>query len=356
MKPNPEMVILAREYRELTQSDLAAAAGITQPRVARIEAGTGADLSDAEMRAVADALGFPLGFFSLAEQRFSYGSSSVFTRSRQLKAGERRKISGLINVLRIHVKRMLDHVDVQQVRSLPRLSIDDYGTASACARALRVAWNLPSGPVRNLTRLLEGAGVVVIECDFGGVPMDATCIQFADLPPIVFIDKSVPGDRWRFTLAHELAHLVMHDLPHPSMEDEADDFASEFLVPGDEISPNLSRQNASKLATYMPLKEYWQVSIAMLVRKSLTLGKIDDNQRKWLIIQMNKLGIRKVEPLPIPKEQPSLFPSLIKHFREQLGFTDEELGAALMYAPDRLGELYGDIGQERVRPQLRIVR
>ena len=71
---------------------------------------------------------------------------------------------------------------------------------------------------------------------------------------------------------------------------------------------------------------------------------------------MNKLGIRKVEPLPIPKEQPSLFPSLIRHFREELGFTDEELGAALMYVPDRLGELYSDIGQERARPKLRIVR
>ncbi|MGY0799056.1 ImmA/IrrE family metallo-endopeptidase [Lysobacter sp. A286] len=356
MKPNPEMVILAREFRELTQADLAALAGITQPRVARIEAGVGADLSTTEMGGLANALGFPAGFFSLAEQRFSYGSSSVFTRSRQLKAGERRKISGLVNVLRIHVKRMLDHVDVQQARPLPRFSIEDYGSAGACARALRVAWNLPNGPIKNLTRLLEGAGIVVIECDFGGVPMDATCIQFADLPPMVFIDKSVPGDRWRFTLAHELAHLVMHDLPHPSMEDEADDFASEFLVPGDELSPDLSRAAASKLATYMPLKEYWQVSIAMLIRKAVTLGKIDGNQRKWLIIQMGKLGIRKVEPLPISREQPALFPSLIKHFRGDLGFTDVELGAALMYLPERLGELYGDMGRERAKPQLRVVR
>lgn len=356
MKPNPEMVILAREFRELTQADLAARAGITQPRVARIEAGIGADLSAEEVAALAHALRFPVGFFSLAEQRFSYGSSSVFTRSRQLKAGERRKISGLVNVLRIHVKRMLDHVDVQPARPLPRFSVEDYGSTHACARALRVAWNLPNGPIRNLTRLLEGAGIVVIECDFGGVPMDATCIQFAELPPIIFIDKSVPGDRWRFTLAHELAHLVMHDLPHPSMEDEADDFASEFLVPSDEIAPELSRATASKLSTYMPLKEYWQVSIAMLIRKALSLGKIDENQRKWLVIQMNKLGIRKVEPLPVPKESTALFPSLIKHFREQLGFTDEELGAALMYSPDRLDELYGDIGREKPKPILRVVR
>ncbi|MBK7012326.1 MAG: ImmA/IrrE family metallo-endopeptidase [Xanthomonadales bacterium] len=45
---------------------------------------------------------------------------------------------------------------------------------------------------------------------------------------MIFINKDVPGDRWRFTLAHELAHLVMHDIPKPDMEDEADEFASEF--------------------------------------------------------------------------------------------------------------------------------
>ena len=356
MKPNPEMVILAREYRGLTQADLAAATGMKQPRVARIEAGSGADLDASEMAELSRVLGFPKDFFFLSEQRFSYGSSSVFTRTRQLKASERRKVSGLVNVLRIHARRMLDHIDVHQSRSLPRLSVDDYGTPTACARALRAAWGCPNGPIRNLTRLLEGAGVLVIECDFGGVPMDATCIQLAELPPMIFVDKGVPGDRWRFTLAHELAHLVMHDIPRPTMEDEADEFASEFLVPSDEIAPDLTRVNASKLQTYVPLKEYWGVSIAMLVMKAFALGKIDENQKKWLYIQMNKLGIRRAEPAPISKEQTSLFPSMVEHFFTELGFNDEEFANAILFSPESLGELYAVRKSQPERPKLRIVR
>jgi Zn-dependent peptidase ImmA (M78 family)/transcriptional regulator with XRE-family HTH domain len=356
MKPNPELVILAREYRGLTQADLASETGMRQPRIARIEAGSGADLDPGEMDEISRVLGFPKDFFFLPEQRFSYGSSSVFTRSRQLKASERRKVSGMVNILRIHARRMLDHIDIHQARPLPRLSLDDYETATACARALRVAWGCPNGPIRNLTKLLEGAGVLVIECDFAGVPMDATCIQLAELPPIVFIDKNVPGDRWRFTLAHELAHLVMHDIPRPSMEDEADEFASEFLVPSDEIAPDLSRASASKLQTYVPLKEYWGVSIAMLVMKARAIGKIDDNQKKWLYIQMNKLGIRKAEPAPIPKERVTLFPSMIQHFFTELEFSEEEFAAAIMFLPEHLGELY-DVQPARLdKPRLRIVR
>lgn len=357
MKPNPEMVILAREYRGLTQEELASAAGMKQPRVARIEAGSGADLDAHEMEELSKVLGFPKDFFFLSEQRFGYGSSSVFTRTRQLKASERRKVSGIVNVLRIHVRRMLDHIDIHQSRPLPRLSLDDYGTPTACARALRAAWSCPSGPIRNLTKLLEGAGVLVIECNFDGVPMDATCIRLSELPPIIFIDKSVPGDRWRFTLAHELAHLVMHDIPQPTMEDEADEFASEFLVPSEEISPDLSRSTASRIQTYIPLKEYWGVSIAMLIMKACALGKIDDNQKKWLYIQMNKLGIRKVEPVAIPKEHVTLFPMMIQHFFSDLEFTEEEFAAAIAFLPERLGELYDVRRAAQVnRPQLRIVR
>jgi Zn-dependent peptidase ImmA (M78 family)/transcriptional regulator with XRE-family HTH domain len=356
MKPNPEMVILAREYRGLTQAELARESGMKQPRVARIEAGSGADLDSSEMEELSRVLGFPKDFFFLSEQRFSYGSSSVFTRSRQLKASERRKVSGIVNILRIHARRMLDHIDIHVSRPLPRLSMDDYGTPTACARALRAAWGCPSGPIRNLTKLLEGAGVLVIECDFAGVPMDATCIQLGEMPPIVFVDRSVPGDRWRFTLAHELAHLVMHDIPRPTMEDEADEFASEFLVPSEELTPDLSRSNAAKLQTYVPLKEYWGVSIAMLVMKARALGKIDDNQKKWLYIQMNNLGIRKNEPVPIPKEQVSLFPSMIQHFFTELEFSEEDFAKALMFCPESLGELYDVRPASVEKPRLRIVR
>src|SRR5690349_14768295 len=116
MKPNPEMVILAREFSGLTQAQVAEASGLTQARIARVEAGIGAELSEDEIARLADALKFPREFLFLPESRLPYGSSSVFTRTRHMSAAELRRISSMVNVLRIQVKRMLDHVDVQGTR------------------------------------------------------------------------------------------------------------------------------------------------------------------------------------------------------------------------------------------------
>lgn len=354
MKLNPEMVVLAREFEGLTQSELAERSSLTQPRVARVEAGIGADLSEEELQRLASALGFPLEFFFLTEQRYGYGTSSVFTRSRQLSAAERKRVAGLINVLRIQTKRMLDHVDIQSARPLPRLSLVDYPSASAIAGALRDAWNVPLGPIKNLTKLIEGAGVIVIECDFG-IPMDATSIAIGDTPPIIFINKDVPGDRWRFTLAHELAHLVMHDIPKPDMEDEADEFAAEFLVPSAEISPDLARLRVDKLESYIPLKSYWGVSIAALIMKAKALGRLNKEQQRSLFSQMSRLQIRKNEPSPIPKETTNLFPMIVNYFRGELSFTDEEFAKVVTFNPSRLKELYGE-GASLAKPRLRVVR
>jgi Zn-dependent peptidase ImmA (M78 family) len=355
MKLNPEMVVLAREFQGLTQADLGDLSGLTQARIARVEAGIGADLSEGEIERMAGALGFPREFFFLNEQRLSFGTSAVFTRSRQLTAGEKKRLSGLVNVLRIQTKRMLDHVDVEAARPLPRLSLHDYHAPAAVARALRETWKLPLGPIRSLTKLVEGAGVIVIECDFGGVPMDATSVSVDALPPMVFMNRDVPGDRYRFTLAHELAHLVMHDIPSPAMEDEADEFASEFLAPAEEIAPDLARVRTDKLDSYIPLKAYWGLSIAALIRKAKALGKIDSDQYARLFRRMSQLQIRKNEPAPIPKESPSLHPMMVRHFRSEMGFTDEEFAKLLIFSQDRVKELYG-VAVPSDRPRLRVVR
>lgn len=353
MKLNPEMAILAREFHGFTQSELARCSGLTQSRIARIEAGVGIDLNEEEVLRLSQTLGFQKEFFFLGEQRYGYGTSSVFTRSRKLSAMEKKRLSGMVNVLRIQIKRMLDHVDIGASRSLPRLSLEDYHSPSSVAIALREAWKIPQGPVKNLTKLIEGAAVVVVECDFLNIPMDATSVSLGDTPPIIFINKNVPGDRWRFTLAHELAHLVMHDIPTPKMEEEADWFASEFLVPSDEIAPDLTRMRAYKLNTYTTLKSYWGVSMAALIMKSEALGKITSRQKQNLFMQMSKLHIRKDEPNPIPRESTNLYPMMVNYFRNDLKFTEEEFSNVVLLSPDRLRAYYGSSSE---KPRLRVVR
>ncbi|WP_410672237.1 ImmA/IrrE family metallo-endopeptidase [Amycolatopsis sp. cmx-4-68] len=57
--------------------------------------------------------------------------------------------------------------------------------------------------------------------------------------PLILLNRGRLPDRERFTLAHEVGHLLMHELPADDQEKEADRFAGEFLAPAEELEPLL---------------------------------------------------------------------------------------------------------------------
>jgi Zn-dependent peptidase ImmA (M78 family) len=100
--------------------------------------------------------------------------------------------------------------------------------------------------------------------------------------------------------------MVLHTVTVKSdeeMEDEADAFAGAFLLPADEIRPQLRRFDLRQLAN---LKLYWKVSMAALAVRADRLKLITPYQSKMFWIEMGKLGYRKREPNELPKEHPSL--------------------------------------------------
>lgn len=124
-------------------------------------------------------------------------------------------------------------------------------------------------------------------------------------------EHAVPGDRQRFTVAHELGHLVLHHAsPQPAnpaaatkMEREAHRFASAFLTPGDAVVDDLAaiggRVTLSNLAR---LKEKWGLSIKALVVRFQQLGVIDDDQARSLYKQISARKWNKQEPVSVANE------------------------------------------------------
>ena len=90
------------------------------------------------------------------------------------------------------------------------------------------------------------------------------------------MNRNQPADRQRFSLGHELGHIVMHRVPSPTMEDEANAFASALLMPTQEVRPYLSgRLTIQKLAS---LKPVWRVSMQALLYRARAIGTITANQ------------------------------------------------------------------------------
>ncbi len=131
----------------------------------------------------------------------------------------------------------------------------------------------------------------------------------------------------------------MHRTANPNMEKQADEFASEFLMPKEDISSSLNRINFPKLGA---LKLKWKVAMAALIKRAATLGKINAGTERYYNIQLSKKGYRMREPqeLDFPKEKPSLLLELINFHLDELDYNENELNELLGTFPKDFKSMY----------------
>jgi Zn-dependent peptidase ImmA (M78 family) len=133
-------------------------------------------------------------------------------------------------------------------------------------------------------------------------------------------------------MAHELGHLICHyhqALPAEATEEEADEFAAEFLMPAKDIRGYLGNISIDGLAH---LKPQWKVSMAALLRHAHRLGRISAHRYKMLQIKMSSLGYKTREPDELPAEKVSVLRDIIGLYQTELEYSDEET-AKLVHLP-----------------------
>lgn len=327
-----EMITLARESRGYTQKELAERANVSQANVSKWESGLLA-LSGEMLERVSLILGYPPAFFFQTDSIYGYGSSCLYNRKRQsLPVHDLRRVIAQLNVSRMQIERLLHKIEVEVQSRFFRLDIEEYSNCpELIAQTVRQRWNLPQGPIENLTRIIEGCGGIVIKTSFGTRQLDAISQWSAtSQTPLFFVNAEVPTDRLRFTLAHEIGHLIMHYVPTPNMELEADRFAAELLMPAKEIGTSLSPLSLQKIAQ---LKPYWKVSMAAIAKRAFYLGRITGRHYRTIFTQMSKAGIRKREPITLAPEDPTAMDAIVSIYRDEYGYTQSDL-QTMLYSLD----------------------
>ena len=147
------------------------------------------------------------------------------------------------------------------------------------ATALRRHWGTPDGPVRHLTALAESRGIVVAARPPGAIDaIDAFSITVNQRPVIVTTPRQSDDVlRHRFTLAHEIGHLMLHTEALPGdlqQEAEANAFAAQFLTPAEQIADQLP--DRIRLASLDAVSAAWGVSVESLLRRMRELGRTTD--------------------------------------------------------------------------------
>lgn len=351
---NPDMLALGRDLRGFTQEQLVLAmkGEISQARLSKIENGI-ASPSDDDINALARGLSVQPQF--LFHPHLRRNEPATYHRKRQkLTQTDWTAIYAKAELLRISTSLLMKSIDLRpKLPSLPYLDADEFdGRIEDIALAIRQLWTMPRGPVGDLTSFVESAGVIVFAFDFGSELSDGFSQHPVDgMPACIFINSRQPKDKYRFTLAHEIGHLVMHRMPNPNMETEANQFAGAFLMPANEVTTDL--RNLS-LERFMALKLYWKVSMQALMMRAYHLGRLSESAYKYYFVQMGKRGWRTSEPVELPTlvERPRILRQVVDAHINHLSYSVDDLAGLIGLRADEASDL---LGLDSGRPKLRLV-
>lgn len=340
------MVALLREARGWTQTDLAREAHLSQAVVSKLETGT-VDLEGERLDQVAAALDCPP---EILKTNMSMPNIEITClhrrRASTMTVGTMKRIEAVTHLTRISVEGLLDGIELVSTLDFDRIPVDQTHSPSQIAHELRQRWHVPTGPIKNLVRLVEAAGIIIVIRPFGTTGQDAvsTWPNDSSRPPMMLVNSGLSPDRLRFTIAHELGHLTMHTLPGDDQEREANIFAGEFLAPAAEIRPALSNLTTSDFRRLMALKTEWGMSMAALIRRAHDIDTISDRQYREFQVRLGKLGWRTGEPGEVARETPTSVDKVIDLHRTHNKHDDGELArlARMTEASFRRHYLPGD--------------
>lgn len=309
-----ERVKLARKRSGLSLRALSSAMGgvVSAQAIGKYERG---EMMPSSTVAIALAQALEVSLSYLMSPSMVSLESVEFRKLASTRARERAAVEG----------EVLDHVDrylqVEQILGLDipvrdgpdgtPYGIDAMEDVEGAAAAVRTDWNLGSGPIPDMTELLEERGIKVFKLPLPGSVDGLSCrVRRAggDDVPVVVCSTGKSLERQRFTIAHELGHLVL-DIPSTVPEEKAcHRFAGAFLVPGDELFREVGRRRMNfGFDELIEIKHIFGISAAALVMRMRDLGIITQVTLRDIFEGIGS-GWRTAEPRPLTRtESPTRF-------------------------------------------------
>lgn len=225
---------------------------------------------------------------------------------------------------------------------------DPMAIEEAAQHARELAGLEEDAVVGNTIRAAERMGCVVLPFESELGRHLGMSVRADDLPIICVAKTGIPGDRQRFTVAHELGHLVLHATSRPpddaakatTMERQAHRFAAAFLAPADPLLETLDQVSKGRvtLAVLAEVKAVWGMAIRALVGRFKELGRIDADHAQSLYKQISSRGWNKAEPVEVGLEVARWLPSRITAAAET-----EDLTKAAVICADSIGASADDL-------------
>ena len=289
--------------RQLTQGQLAERAGISRMAVGKIERG-GVVPRSSTLVDLAAALAVPVG--------------ELVTPVRPLQSVRFRakaQVHGREQILAVVSKWLEAFCWLEaELEDRPGFGLQVAWargrTPAEVAQDVRAAVGLQAAePVRNISRLLEDNGVKLLLLETTRDSFFGLSVGEGDGGPAVVVNtwERISVERWIFTAAHELGHLLLHPGEYrreatemaAEPEREADAFASEFLMPEAAFGGEWERTRGHPLLVRaLKVKRIFRVSYMTVLRRLVETGR--ETSEVWAAFQRQhreRFGktLRKIE-------------------------------------------------------------
>ena len=271
--------------------------------------------------ALSSALGVSLDYLAGDQELVLEG---VEFRKKQITS---KKDQAQVEARALHVIER--YLTIEEILGLPSAQWDrpreapypvrELADADLAARSVRENWDLGIDPIPNLVELLEARGIKVVlvesEDNIDGLAANVRRGTGKEPVRIIVICSGAQGERQRFSLAHELGHMVMDvEGDDKFKERAAHRFAGAFVMPAEALWAQVGkRRNSIALGELFALKELFGASLQAITYRCADLGIFNPVLTQRLFREFSRRGYRtppRYEPHPLKEEEPRRFERL----------------------------------------------
>jgi len=307
----------ARYYNSLSITQLADKLSISKQMVSKYENGRSSPSLE-NLFKIMKTLGFPKDFF-YDDYDIPLKTGGTFYRS-LLTSTQKQKAPSNVLMKAASIYRDFLESYVEFPRE-DNIDLSSYSPEDA-AQKLRNYWNLGDMPIQNMINIMESHGLTIIFLPDKMEKIDAFGsyrIVKDNKYYIVAVRKNTSFFKEQFSLAHELAHKVLHasvwdpadldNYEYRLMEKQANAFASAFLLPRNSFIENI--KNVNSLEEVFEKKKQWFASGSAIIQRMKQLSLITENDYIKYQKQISYKRYRKSEPYDNDLNYPVQCPTLL---------------------------------------------
>lgn len=337
-----ERLQLAREFRGLTQTQLAEKVAASCALISLCENGKKREPTRDLVEACADVLGFQSEFFYGPLEDVFREDECSFRHRRSTPERVKSQVRAHATLIGMVINRLRSSFRFPEV-DVPHIAAHSSSEVEKAAEDCRKHWKISiDGPIKSIGRLLERSGVIIVNHLVKSAKIDA--FSRYGRTSVIFLNRSIPSpSRWHFDIAHEAGHLCLHPgIPTGTLETEAEanKFASAFLMPKVAFSREF-RVAPFSWNHVFDLKRRWQTSAASIVRRAYDLDLVSAVDYRRGFQYLSAKGWNKGEPQEPEFQEPELLSTTLGALGDKVELTLQELCTDLKFTPETFFEVTG---------------